>query len=531
MSRSATIPTRAPHPAEEKDVLRAAASFLTQSREDRCLAERVKRALRATGYGALRDVEVSVNARIVGLVGRVPSYYLKQIAQATALAVPGSHQIKNGLEVVQPSRHQEESCGMQRQHRKLMDPPEKKSQASVAYPTVRQFRNKPGVLVVDDEHLVRIMVQLGLERNGFDVWLASNGREAIDLYREHRENIAVVLLDLHMPGLDGSQTLDELRELNPKVLACFMSDDTGAYQPEELRHHGAASIIAKPFFLDDLADILRLLAHGVPADLVPSDGVCTGVNPGITHTTKTSMPTILVVDDDLDTCRNLSDIFTDLSYQVETAHDGRSALQKVRQHPYDVGLFDYRMPGMDGLTLCREIRKLRTAMVPMIITSFAGGGLAEEARATGVSHIVPKPIDFAKLLALVDEALARPLVLVVDDDPDRCLTLEDLLHERSYRVCIAHDEPAVVEHLQNATFQVVLIDMRLPDSDGSTVLRLVRQANPQARTVLITGYRVELEPVLERLLNAGADALCCKPFDVEQLLATIARLLAPKSCA
>jgi len=131
----------------------------------------------------------------------------------------------------------------------------------------------------------------------------------------------------------------------------------------------------------------------------------------------------------------------------------------------------------------------------------------------------------------VDEALARPLVLVVDDDPDRCLTLEDLLHERSYRVCIAHDEPAVVEHLQNATFQVVLIDMRLPDSDGSTVLRLVRQANPQARTVLITGYRVELEPVLERLLNAGADALCCKPFDVEQLLATIARLLAPKSCA
>jgi len=242
-------------------------------------------------------------------------------------------------------------------------------------------------------------------------------------------------------------------------------------------------------------------------------------------------PSILIVDDDLDTCRNLSDIFTDLSYQVETAHDGRSALQKVRQSPYDVGLFDYRMPGIDGLTLCREIRQLRTAMVPMIITGYSVGVSEQEARATGVSHILSKPIDFAKLLALVDAALARPLVLVVDDDPDLCLTLEDLLHERSYRVCVAQDEQTVADHLQNATFQVVLIDMRLPDSDGSTVFRLVRQANPQARTVLITGYRVELEPVLERLLNAGADALCCKPFDVEQLLATIARLLAPKSCA
>jgi CheY-like chemotaxis protein len=196
-----------------------------------------------------------------------------------------------------------------------------------------------------------------------------------------------------------------------------------------------------------------------------------------------------------------------------------------------VGLFDFRMPGMDGLMLCRAIRRLRTAIVPMIVTAYAGSGLAEEARAAGVCHVLPKPIDFPKLLALVDEALARPLVLVVDDDPDLCLTLEDLMHERGYRVCIALDEQAVVERLDNTTFQVVLIDMRLPDTDGSKVFRLVRLANPQARTVLITGYPAELEPALNRLLNAGADALCCKPFDVEQLLATIERLLPNNGCA
>lgn len=232
-------------------------------------------------------------------------------------------------------------------------------------------------------------------------------------------------------------------------------------------------------------------------------------------------PSILVVDDDVDTCHNLADIFTDLNYQVDTAHNGPRGLEKARQYPYDVGLFDFRMPGMDGLTLCREIRRLRTAIVPMILTAYAGNGFVEEARAAGVCHVLPKPIDFSKLLTLVDEALARPLVLVVDDDPDLCLTLEDLLHERGYRVCIAHEEQTVVERLQHTTFQVVLIDMKLPDTDGEKVFQLVRLANSQAHTVLITGYRAEMEPALERLMDAGADALCSKPFDVEHLFAII----------
>jgi len=90
------------HLNEERDALQATAPLLTQSQEDHGLAERIERALRATGYGALRTVRVSVNAGVVLLGGRVSSYYLKQVAQATALAVAGAHQIRNGLDVVQP---------------------------------------------------------------------------------------------------------------------------------------------------------------------------------------------------------------------------------------------------------------------------------------------------------------------------------------------------------------------------------------------------------------------------------------------
>jgi CheY-like chemotaxis protein len=159
---------------------------------------------------------------------------------------------------------------------KLSDFPDEQSQAAAAEAMVRQPCDKPGVLVVDDEQMVRIMLQLSLERNGFDVWLAGSGQEAIDLYRQHTDKIAVVVLDVRMPGLDGPHTLEGLRELNPDVQACFMSGETGAYEPEELLQRGAAYVIAKPFLLDELANILRLMAHGVAADLLPSGKVWQG---------------------------------------------------------------------------------------------------------------------------------------------------------------------------------------------------------------------------------------------------------------
>ncbi len=68
--------------------------------EDLRLAERVERALHGTGYGPLRNVRAAVLARVVTLVGRVPSYHLKQVAQTAALAVPGIWRIQNDVAVV-----------------------------------------------------------------------------------------------------------------------------------------------------------------------------------------------------------------------------------------------------------------------------------------------------------------------------------------------------------------------------------------------------------------------------------------------
>jgi CheY-like chemotaxis protein len=236
------------------------------------------------------------------------------------------------------------------------------------------------------------------------------------------------------------------------------------------------------------------------------------------------LPSILVVDDEVDTCRNLSDILTDLGYRVDVAHDGPSALELVRRNAYDVALLDLRMPGMDGLELFHRIRELRSGTVGIIVTAYAGTDTTERALAAGAWQVLPKPVDFQRLLAVVEEAVGQPLVLIVDDDPDLCASLRDVLEERGYRVCLARSGKEAAGHLNDTSFRVVLIDMRLPDGDGAGVYRMVRQVNPQARTVVITGYRGEMERRVEEVLQQGADAVCYKPFEVSGLLATLERL-------
>jgi two-component system nitrogen regulation response regulator GlnG len=120
------------------------------------------------------------------------------------------------------------------------------------------------------------------------------------------------------------------------------------------------------------------------------------------------MPTILVVDDDSDTCRNMADLFSDLGYAIDTAEGGEIALEKARQRVYDVGLLDLRMPGMDGLTLYRSLKHLHPALVALIVTAYGGSHLDEEAQAAGARLVLPKPVDFPRLIVLVGESVGYP---------------------------------------------------------------------------------------------------------------------------
>lgn len=234
--------------------------------------------------------------------------------------------------------------------------------------------------------------------------------------------------------------------------------------------------------------------------------------------------TVLVVDDDADTRGNLHDILTDLGYDVETAPDGPTALELIKARRYDVALLDFKMPGMNGLELFRAMKAERPGTVAVIVSAYTDPATRTAALQAGVAEVLPKPIDFPALLLLVDRAVGQPLVLVVDDDPDLCDSLTDLLREHGYRVAIAPDTRTAADRVRDPAVKVVLVDMRLPDGDGSAVARAVREQNPAARTIIITGFRQEFDKQVRQAVEEGADAVCYKPFDVPQLLATLGRL-------
>lgn len=240
--------------------------------------------------------------------------------------------------------------------------------------------------------------------------------------------------------------------------------------------------------------------------------------------TMTPAASILVVDDEVDTCRNLSDILTDLGYEVDMAHDGPTALKMVEHHPYDVVLLDLRMPGMDGLSVYREIKKLRAGTVAIIVTAYATSETAAEALNAGAWHVLPKPVDFPQLLRLVEEAAGQPLVMLVDDDRELCESLWDVLRSVGYRACVAHDEQAATERLRERAYQVLLLDLKLSSGDGRRVFDLVRSSDPKVGTVLITGFRTEMQRSIQKMLAEGADAVCYKPFNIPELLRTLERL-------
>lgn len=230
---------------------------------------------------------------------------------------------------------------------------------------------------------------------------------------------------------------------------------------------------------------------------------------------------VLIVDDEVDACDNLSDILTDRGYAVDIAHDGSSALELVEQNGYDVALLDLRMPGMDGLDLYRRIRQIVASTVAIVVTAYARSETAKSVLDAGAWRIVSKPVDLVALLDLIAEAASQPLALLVDDDVAFCDNMWQILRSRGYRAHLAHEASEAERALRSYSFPVAMVDMKLPGPDGIEVARIIRQANENTRLLLVTGYGEEMSSRIEQARDAGVAAICGKPIDVTFLLTQI----------
>jgi CheY-like chemotaxis protein len=127
------------------------------------------------------------------------------------------------------------------------------------FPATDGAGDRPGVLIVDDDPLLRMLLNLGLRHHGFRVWQAGGGREAVAVYRQYGALIDLVLLDVRMPDFDGPHTLAALREVACGVRVCFLCGSAEG-DPEKLLALGVVGVLAKPFRLDGLVRALEHLA-------------------------------------------------------------------------------------------------------------------------------------------------------------------------------------------------------------------------------------------------------------------------------
>lgn len=155
-------------------------------------------------------------------------------------------------------------------------------------------------------------------------------------------------------------------------------------------------------------DIDAWLESSRPASgglMLPEDGMIGGSGNG----SGGERPRILVVDDEQAVRDLLAKTLTMADYDVDAADDGPSAIEKMRAVAYDLLITELKMPGMDGLSVIREARKLAADLRVIIITGYSTEASAIEAINLGVSGYLTKPFRLPRILAAAARALGEPV--------------------------------------------------------------------------------------------------------------------------
>lgn len=239
---------------------------------------------------------------------------------------------------------------------------------------------------------------------------------------------------------------------------------------------------------------------------------------------------ILVIEDNEQNRILMRQILKHHSYEVLEAVDGAAGLAMAKEHMPDLILLDLQMPVMDGFAVIVEIRKtpaLRQLKV-MAVTSFAMKGDREKALAAGFNEYVTKPIDTRKFVEIVKgmlpsdaPAVAKPIVLCVDDEPANLKLLQNILVPRGYEVVNAENGEDALHKLKSQAIDLVLLDLMMPKMDGLQVSRKIKENKKflNLPIIMLTAYS-GTESYIESL-SGEIFAYLHKPFKTEELVGLV----------
>jgi DNA-binding NtrC family response regulator len=120
--------------------------------------------------------------------------------------------------------------------------------------------------------------------------------------------------------------------------------------------------------------------------------------------------TILLVDDEVVFTNNMSRLLTKRGYRVTALNGGEAALRALQEHSFDVMVLDLKMPGLDGIAVMHEMRKLALSTEVLILTGHGSIDTALEAIQLGAYDYVTKPCEIEELVSKIEAALERKTI-------------------------------------------------------------------------------------------------------------------------
>jgi DNA-binding NtrC family response regulator len=226
---------------------------------------------------------------------------------------------------------------------------------------------------------------------------------------------------------------------------------------------------------------------------------------------------ILVVDDDRRIVKTTCDILKIKGHEPTAAYSGEEGAEQVKNDQPDCVLMDIKMPGINGVEAMKLMHEIVPALPVVLVSAYATDELLDEAKRAGAYAVLSKPLNFPMILAFLSLLRKEESILVVDDDPNFCRTLKDLLVLRGFRVETESEPQKVLAHLERDYQLAVVLDLKLGAVDGTEVLKAVRAKYPTKPVVLVTGYRQEMGDSIEKGRRIGAYTCLYKPFEMDDL--------------
>ena len=233
-------------------------------------------------------------------------------------------------------------------------------------------------------------------------------------------------------------------------------------------------------------------------------------------------------------CEDSRDIATVLrmmleqaGYVVDIAYDADQAKQLLAQGGYAAMTLDLALPAQSGISLIRELRgHEETANLPIVVVSVKASEGRQELNGEEFCVIdwIDKPVNQERLLSVLNGIVrisgrARPLVLHVEDDPDVFHVMHQVASEVADVIQAANLAEAR-QMLAQCRYDLVILDLDLPDGSGKELLPLLKGASPPIPVLVFSVHEIGLEDAKE------VDAALVKSrTDNAQLLATIKRLI------